>query len=208
MFKLLPILFLFTGFQASAVLIGNLTYDGTYITGDGRTYLGLDTIASMDYQTTFDATQTDGVYEDFRIANTADADYFIGSLFGASADACSMVYGNGIRIRSTCGFVPEWVDGIFGDTYNSVSDPVWFTADEDEDNEVGFIEIFPTGQMIQMESRTSITISDRSAYNGSHSDTPISWLLVKDTVVSANEPSILALMALGIFGFGFARRRR
>jgi hypothetical protein len=206
MFKLLPILFLFTGFQASAVLIGNLTYDGTYITGDGRTYVGLDTIASWDYQTTFDATQTDGVYEDFRIANTADADYFISSLFGAQADTCSTV--DGTPTNTFCGRVPEWVDGIFGDAYSSVSDPVWFTADEDVYNEVGYVEIFANGDTLQGESFTSIAESNRYSANGTKSNTPVSWLLVKDTVVSANEPSILALMALGIFGFGFARRRR
>jgi len=91
--KLLPILFLFTGFQANAALIGNLTYDGTYISGDGRTYLGLNTIASWDYARTLAATQVGGAYEGFRIANTADADYFIGSLFGANADNCSTVDG-------------------------------------------------------------------------------------------------------------------
>jgi hypothetical protein len=92
--KLLPILFLFTGFQANAVLIGNLTYDGTYISGDGRTYVGLDTIASWDYAKTLAATtEVDGLYEGFRIANTADADYFIGSLFGDYFDNCSTVDG-------------------------------------------------------------------------------------------------------------------
>ncbi len=126
MFKLLPILFLFTCFQASAVLIGNLTYDGTYITGDGRTYVGLDTIASWDYLTTFNATQADGVYEDFRIANNADADYFIGSLFGAQADTCSTV--DGTPANTFCGIVPGWFEGIFGDKFNTSFDNIWFTA--------------------------------------------------------------------------------
>jgi hypothetical protein len=111
--KLLPILFLFTGFQANAVLIGNLTYDGTYISGDGRTYLGLNTIASWDYATTLAATMVDGAHEGFRIANTADADFFIGSLFGANADKCSTV--DGIATASLCGTITGWADGRFGD---------------------------------------------------------------------------------------------
>jgi hypothetical protein len=205
MFKLLPILFLFTGFQASAVLIGNLTYDGTYISGDGRTYVGLDTIASWDYLTTFNATQADGVYEDFRIANNADADYFIGSLFGAQADTCSTV--DGTPTNTFCGIVPGWFDGIFGDNYDSSFDSIFFTADVNADYEVGFVEIL-SGRLYQYESGLSFAGSNEYSANGPDSHTPVAWLLVKDTVVSANEPSILALMALGIFGFGFARRRR
>jgi hypothetical protein len=143
MFKLLPILFLFTGFQASAVLIGNLTYDGTYISGDGRTYVRLDTIASWDYLTTFNATQADGVYEDFRIANTADADYFISSLFGAQAVTCSTV--DGTPTNTSCGRVPDWVDGIFGDNYSSALDAIFFTADENASSEAGFVEIVASG---------------------------------------------------------------
>jgi hypothetical protein len=206
MLKLLPILFLFTGFQASAVLIGNLTYDGTYISGDGRTYVGLDTIASWDYLTTFNATQADGVYEDFRIANTADADDFISSLFRAQADTCSTV--DGIPTNRFCGIVPGWYDGIFGDNYTTSFDFIFFTADEDESNEVGFIIIDAGGVLSQYEYGASIAASDEKSANGNESHRPVTWLLVKDTVVSANEPSILALMALGIFGFGFARRRR
>jgi hypothetical protein len=206
MFKLLPILFLFTGFQASAVLIGNLTYDGTYISGDGRTYVGLDTIASWDYLTTFNATQADGVYEDFRIANNADADYFIGSLFGAQADTCSTV--DGTPTNTFCGIVPGWFDGIFGDNFNTSFDNIWFTADANAIPDAGFVEIRLTGVIIQQEFGVSFAASNKWSANGPYSNIPVTWLLVKDTVVSANEPSILALMALGIFGFGFARRRR
>jgi hypothetical protein len=213
MFKLLPILFLFTCFQASAVLIGNLTYDGTYITGDGRTYVGLDTIASWDYRTTFDATQAGGVYEDFRIANTADADYFIGSLFGASADNCSTVDGI-ITYQAFCGSIPDWVGGFPGDNSPDRHDElwVWFIADEavDSRRQAGSIAHDGTGEVRQNEGWAAFSFTDNYSAGGGPSFAAgyIPWLLVKDTVVSANEPSTLALMALGIFGFGFARRRR
>jgi hypothetical protein len=211
MFKLLPILFLFTCFQASAVLIGNLTYDGTYITGDGRTYVGLDTIASWDYRTTFDATQAGGVYEDFRIANNADADYFIGSLFGAQADTCSTVDGI-ITYQAFCGSIPDWVGGFPGDNSPDRDDDdtiwVWFLADEAVDirRQAGSIAVDGTGEVSQNEGWAAIWFTDNFSAGGWTGYVP--WLLVKDTVVSANEPSTLALMALGIFGFGFARRRR
>jgi hypothetical protein len=124
--KLLPILFLFTGFQANAVLIGNLAYDGTYISGDARNYVGLDTIASWDYATTLAATQARGQYEGFRIANTADADFFIGSLFGANVDNCSTVDGG--AVLSYCGTVAGWADGLFGDKNIAPGDSWWFLA--------------------------------------------------------------------------------
>jgi hypothetical protein len=204
--KLLPILFLFAGFQANAVLIGNLTYDGTYISGDGRTYVGLDTIAGFTYQETLDATQEiGGLYEGFRIANTADADYFIGSLFGAKADKCSTV--DGTASNKQCGMVIGWADGIFGDSATSF-DFFWFNADEAVNVEVGFVRIDPFGSVLQHEAWNSITDSDRFSTNGTSTTGSVGWLLVKDTIVQANEPSILALMVLGIFGIGFARRRR
>jgi hypothetical protein len=204
--KLLPILFLFTGFQANAVLIGNLTYDGTYISGDGRTYLGLDTIASWDYAKTLAATtEVDGPYEGFRIANTADADYFIGSLFGANSDNCSTV--DGTASNATCGLVSGWADGIFGDSTDATQDYFWFIADE-ETGMAGSTQILDNGIVNMQKGGIPVNTTDKYADKGRYRKNPIGWLLLKDTIVQANEPSILALMVLGIFGIGYARRRR
>jgi hypothetical protein len=200
--KLLPILFLFTGFQANAVLIGNLTYDGTYISGDGRTYLALNTIAPWDYATTLASMQAGGRYEGFRIANTADADFFIGSLFGANADNCSTVDGN--ATNRSCGTITGWADGHFGDNNSSFSDALWFLADEDPMSQLGRAEILNNGNMWQWEGGGNIARADVAKLS---SGTATPWLLVKDTV-AAPEPSIVALMGLGLFGIGFARRRR
>jgi hypothetical protein len=210
MFKnLLPILFLFTGFQANAVLIGNLTYDGTYISGDGRTYLGLDTIAPWDYATTLAATQVNGEYEDYRIANTADADYFIGSLFGANADNCSTVDGTASTWTS-CGHIAGWSDGLFGlSSHANNYDAFFFIADEaGAPNEFGLVRAYPSGHIRQTEGQYNIYQVDMHSEFGDYSNEPIGFLLLKDTIVQANEPSILAIMGLGIFGLGYARRRR
>jgi hypothetical protein len=198
--KLLPILFLFTGFQANAVLIGNLTYDGTYISGDGRTYVGLNTIASWDYATTLAATQVNGQYEGFRIANTADADFFIGSLFGTNANACSTL--DGTATNSFCGTITGWADGLFGDNQRHLADLFWFIADEAVE-EVGFVRVLQSGSVEQQEDWNTTQSAD--SFNSTANAAP--WLLVKDTV-AAPAPSIVALMGLGIFGIGFARRRR
>jgi hypothetical protein len=210
MFKnLLPILFLFTGFQANAVLIGNLTYDGTYISGDGRTYLRLDTIAPWDYATTLAATQVNGEYEDYRIANTADADYFIGSLFGANADNCSTVDGNASTWTS-CGHIAGWSDGLFGlSSHANNHDAFFFIADEaGAPDEFGLVRVYPSGHIRQTEGQMKIYQVDMHSEFGDYSNEPIGFLLLKDTIVQANEPSILAIMGLGIFGLGYARRRR
>jgi hypothetical protein len=205
--KLLPILFLFTGFQANAVVIGNLTYDGTYISGDGRTYLGLDTIASWDYATTLAATQVSGQYEGFRIANTADADYFIGSLFGANADDCSTV--DGTASISQCGILNGWADGVVGDSANVMFDIFFFIADESPTVEVGTAVMVASSLIVnQNEQFGSFKYSDTFSFRPNSNRFHIPWLLVKDTYAQVDEPSILALMALGIFGIGFARRGR
>jgi hypothetical protein len=205
--KLLPILFLFTGFQANAVVIGNLTYDGTYISGDGRTYLGLDTIASWDYATTLAATQVSGQYEGFRIANTADADYFIGSLFGANADDCSTV--DGTASNSRCGILNGWADGVVGDSANVMFDIFFFIADESPTVEVGTAVLVDSSLIVnQNEQFGSFKYSDTFSFRPNSNRFHIPWLLVKDTYAQVDEPSILALMALGIFGIGFARRGR
>jgi hypothetical protein len=208
--KLLPILFLFTGFQANAILIGNLTYDGTYISGDGRTYLGLWTNASWDYTRTFNATQVNGDYEEFRIATTADADYFIGSLFGANADNCSSTI-NGWPSYEYCGSIQGWRDGIFGHNYNRSYDIFFFIADQSATREAGEVRI-KRGEVVQSEGSKSIRQTDYYGVDGGSfpaNTTWIPWLLVKeDTVASVPEPSSIALMGLGIFGIGFVRRRR
>jgi hypothetical protein len=206
--KLLPILFLFTGFQANAGLIGNLTYDGTYISGDGRTYVGLDTIASWDYATTLAATQVSGKYEGFRIANTADTDFFIGSLFGATVDNCSTV--DGVATYTRCGTLAGWTDGLFGGNYSDTDEFMWFLADETSSSEVGLINVPSSGNVYQWEDYGSVDFSDiySSIDEPDRTFGVITWLLVKDTVASVPEPSIVALMGLGIFGIGLARRRR
>jgi hypothetical protein len=204
--KLLPILFLFTGFQANAVLIGNLTYDGTYISGDGRTYLGLNTIASWDYATTLAATQVGGQYEGFRIANTADADFFIGSLFGSRSDGCSNT--TTFALWHNCGDITGWTDGMFGANFDGFFDTLLYYAPNSK--YAGYLQINRSLGVGQIE--TFIPIGDTDKYSdrspGSTVTLYMSWLLVKDTVVSVPEPSIIALMGLGIFGIGFARRRR
>jgi hypothetical protein len=209
--KILPAILLVSGFQAHAavITIGNLSYDGSLITGDGRTYLGFDTLKDNTYAETVAYTAPGGAYSGYRIADTADADIFIGSLFGNDADACSVV--NGIDDgRTVCGTM-DWIDGEFGDTHGNQVDLFFFLSSESGSaREVGFVLMNQKLEEIrQNESWNTIGVSDRFSRGFENADVPISWLLVaNDVTAQVPTPPSLAIFGLGLAGIGFARRRR
>ena len=210
--KLLPVLFLFAGFQAHAApitTIGNLSYDGTIISGDGRTYIGLDTLAPLTYQQTLDKITSDALYDGYRLANTEDADYFISSLFGDTSDNCSTT--DGVAHNQTlCGTLPGWSDGIFGDNYTSSYDRFFFIADESAHTDyAGEAGIHSAGGTVQNEAVSYFSGTDRYSTDGSK-DIVMGWLLVKNSNASnaVPTPSSFAIFVLGLAGIGFARRRR
>jgi hypothetical protein len=212
--KLLPVLFLFTGFQGHAApitTIGNLSYDGTLITGDGRTYLGLDTLAPLTYQQTLDKIANDPIYADYWIADNEDADYFLNSLFGDTSDNCSTTDGVA-QVIEHCGSIHGWNDGMFGANYDLSLDYFFFIADEanDFDIEVGLVKFrAEDGDVYQDEKWSDMQSSDAYSDNP-NSNHMISWLLVTDSNASnaVPTPSSFAIFVLGFAGIGFARRRR
>jgi len=208
--KLLPVLFLFTGFQAHAApitTIGNLSYDGTLITGDGRTYLGLDTLAPLTHQETLDLTAPGQLYADYRIANRADADIFIGSLFGDNADNCSNDNYSSQDGYERCGAVSGWSDGTFGENYLDEYDLVFFHADEAHAADAGNIKLskFTISQQDSFGS-----FDDTAFFSANEEGENVSWLLVSDeaTTNQVPTPSGFAIFVLGLAGIRFARRRR
>jgi hypothetical protein len=212
--KLLTVLCIFTGFQAYAApitTIGNLSYDGTLISGDGRIYVGLDTLAPLTYQQTLDKIANDPIYADYRVADNEDADYFINSLFGDTSDNCSTTDGVP-QSDQICGKVNEWYDGAFGANSNEYYDLVWFLANESTTRETGYIQLYaPTalGDVYQGESYDSIENSDAFSEFG-YMPYNVTWLLVTDSVASnaVPTPASFAIFVLGFAGIGFARRRR
>ncbi|MFT5312448.1 MAG: hypothetical protein ACI8Z9_000926 [Paraglaciecola sp.] len=210
--QILPILFVFAGFQAHATTIatiGNLSYDGTLITGDGRTYLGLDTLAASTYLETVESTSNTGQYADYRIANTADADYFIGSLFGSATDNCSNV--DGIATQGTdCGSFTGWTDGLLGANFLSDWDDFFFLADESS-KEAGFVSINSRNNIAyvhQNEDWSSFTASNNYSHVGGNQ--PITWLVLKESssLSVVPEPSTLAIFALGLMGLASRRFKK
>jgi hypothetical protein len=211
--KLLPVLFLFTGFQGHAApitTIGNLSYDGTLISGDGRTYLGFDTLVSKTYQETLDLTAPGQHYANYRIANTEDADYFIDSIFGDTADACSNHNGT-LDFEVICGNIPGWKDAAYGSSLDDDLDMFFFIADEHyNDQMAGFLRLKPNGEFAQNEGWTTIDGTDEYSESGGNSRGNISWLLVTDSASTTHvhTPPSFAIFVLGLAGIGFARRRR
>jgi hypothetical protein len=211
--KLLPVLCIFTGFQAHAAPIttfGNLSYDGTLINGDGRTYVGLDTLAPLTYQQTLDKIEDDPIYAEYRIADTADADYFINSIFGDTGDSsCTDDYDK--QTTTSCGTVTGWYDGAFGDNSSIGGDQFWFIANELVPQEVGQVKWQYGDELYKTNGWGSIDDSDRFVVNnGAYGERMVTWLLVTDSIASnaVPTPSSFAIFVLGFAGIGFTRRRR
>ena len=168
------------------VTIGNLTYDGTTITGDGYRYLGLDTTTTIGttYADFVNATSVGGAYAGFSIAGVTMADQFTDSLLGGP-NACSSA---GTSDGTTCGTATGWSTGLFGLNYTGTSGD-WFQFD------AGATGIRSTGQVQQYEN---------AGWTECHlCDEGIGYL-----VYQVPEPSVIALLIAGLFGLGFSRRRR
>lgn len=181
----------------ATVTLGNLTYDGTHITGDGYTYLGLDTtsVIGTTYADFVTATSAGGAYAGFSIAGVTMADQFIDSLLGG-ANACSSA---GTTNGTLCGNVSGWSSGLFGSNYTGTTGD-WFQfevgatsgATGIRPNSPGYV----VGDVLQYENAgwAQCNLCNEG----------IGYLVYRADVP---EPSIIWLLGSGLALVGFARRK-
>jgi hypothetical protein len=183
--KLLPLLFLFTGFQANATLIDN----GDYSTD---TESGLDW---LDWTLTTDKTQAEALTlysgSGWRIASKSEALGLMDNFFGVDVGA---EYSNWVGGSTVVDFASK--AAVFG-------------------SRVGLTGFWPGYAYAFIEGVGLFGIDPGTIYGAAnywvvgtvgYSHWAHGVALVKVSAVS--EPAIIALFSLGLVGIGFARRRQ
>jgi hypothetical protein len=184
--KLLPLLFLFAGFQANATLIDN----GDYSTD---TQSGLDW---LDWTLTTDMTQHDALLHfsraGWRIATATEAVGLIENHFNVVVGATGHAGGSASVILPA-----KYIEflSLFGDTSGGL-----FAVQSGSTIE-GFGLVGSGGSLVFAGFEGLWDFSDIDQYSKY-----LGVALVKDAAVS--EPAVIALFALGLVGIGFARRRQ
>jgi hypothetical protein len=202
---------------ASVITTGTLEYDNVsnVITDNvtGVTYLGWDMVKDLDYAQTVAITTGAATYGEYHIASQAEAYGFFNAATGLSVS--DEQGAQDIRASAYYGG-----DGRpFGHSGDAEYDDAFFLSAE-EKQEVGKL-YYGTGYWAEVTGlRLQDTVygeridntdyySDNGTRWGDSSDRARSgWLLVRPSANSVPEPSIIALLALGLVGIGFARRRQ
>jgi hypothetical protein len=192
--KLLPLLFLFAGFQANAALI-QFQYDDTIlystitglVAGQSATItVGLDNGVAGDVSQTWTAGDLTSVTFDFNNGGLVST---FNSPWGGAIDSnLGNFTTNGSGVLT--GVMASWSNYSSGTDWSSaglaVTPESWWLN--------GWNEVFRADSMLGVVGLTNVS-DMKSAANWSK-------------VAAVPEPSIIALFGLGLVGIGFARRKR
>jgi hypothetical protein len=192
--KLLPLLFLFAGFQANAALI-QFQYDDTIlystitglVAGQSATItVGLDNGVAGDVSQTWTAGDLTSVTFDFNNGGLVST---FNSPWGGAIDSnLGNFTTNGSGVLT--GVMASWSNYSSGTDWSSaglaVTPESWWLN--------GWNEVFRADSMLGVVALTNVS-DMKSAANWSK-------------VAAVPEPSIIALFGLGLVGIGFARRKR
>jgi hypothetical protein len=191
--------------NAAVVTQGYLTSDdGTGIITDSLNnveYLRLDLLAPLTYAQTMAVldTQEGGGWS---IATPTDALNFTTALFGGAGHTCSHT---GVTITgSPCGTLTGWFDGKLGDNFDLNRDIMWFLNDA---GGVDYLRVWYYGGVEMLDLAGGVAFSDNFSDDGPNSATPVTWLVVRPTVVPL--PPAVWLFGFGLVGLiGIARRNK
>ena len=191
--KLLPILFLFAGFQANAAIIGNDVINRSSL--DGASYINfIDPTLSFNEAGVIESwdiyagrANSEFSLQVFRSTGSTNEFELIGENYFSSAGATGLVH---LGINA-----PDQIHVQAGDFIGW-----WFGSGQ------GVIDFSsePDTVLWKYEGGAHINVYDTATINPQGA---------REYSISANysavpEPSITALFALGLVGIGFARRRR
>jgi hypothetical protein len=192
--KLLPLLFLFAGFQANAAII-QFQYDDTisysFITGlvagqSATITVGLDNGVAGDVSQIWTAGDLTSVTFDFN--NGGLVTTFNSPWGGSLSSSVGNFTTNGSGVLT--GVMASWSNYSSGTDWSSaglaVTPESWWLN--------GWNEVFRADSMLGVVALTNVS-DMKSAANWSK-------------VAAVPEPSIIALFGLGLVGIGFARRKR
>jgi hypothetical protein len=249
--KLIPLLFLFVGFQANAAIIGYVpttTFGGL---GGGSVFEGLfasdgHTVKTVDLSIAGGLTGIDGLWlHGGGYSLTAQMQTNLGGFLGlgknvvyitdrsdagpysdSTASVLAVVGGDDV---STGGDMSSYSTLGSHDLVTGVSD-IRFTTWSAVNPGLGSPELLTSNGMaavydyvgagellflgdtnFQSGTAYGYGCNDGSGVNGVFCGNIVDWVASPSSVVSSNsvpEPSIIALFAAGLFGIGFARRRK
>jgi hypothetical protein len=216
--KLLPLLFLFTGFQVNATIIeqSDGALDWQYDNVSGLQWLDLTLTDNYSIQSALNT------YTGWRLANKSEFQLMFGQ-YEISGDnlvvdqLCTSVSDN--TEYTSClqdgnnGFVDNLFSQHFGATVSAADGSSTFVASYGWYDEAGTRRIGGVVAEEYVDQTTDDSIYAFFNAGFDYSDdalfdpaSEVGQYLVRDAVVP--EPSIISLFALGLVGIGFARRRR
>ena len=195
---------------ASATLIsthGSLTYndDNPYILNavTNTRYLNWTLAATLNYAETVAVTAQGGRYAEYHIATQAEAYVF------ANSAARTPLLDDPASLFASAEISGLWSHGDWGAIPGTDENQAFFiSAEPDTALPVGYVSVIdwalsPASIHIE-DAWGSYAISDQHAHNPQFSGN-ITWLLVSDATI--DEPTPLALMALGLLGLAVARAK-